>query len=254
MKNDMRRRIEHAIAVFKKKGATSEKTALTLKELGLPRLLEYVVNSPMGERLPFVQVDDRFYLSKDKLAEFDELPKFLPQEAMKPWLQSTSSVPRGYLRYKVLQLLRERAMSGSEITSAIEEETQGEWTPSPGSLYPLLKKLKEDSIIELSSEKGTLKRYKLTELGEALFNKEMQFGERMRKRFQSGPFPLLPFIRKNDELVVLQDTFRDLVRISMSLAMELVENPSKERIAQVEKILKSTKKRLEEILEETESE
>jgi len=44
-------------------------------------------------------------------------------------------VPKGFLRYQVLRLLKEKPMSGSEIMSEIEEETDGNWRPSPGSIY-----------------------------------------------------------------------------------------------------------------------
>ncbi|MBS7627233.1 PadR family transcriptional regulator, partial [Candidatus Bathyarchaeota archaeon] len=57
---------------------------------------------------------------------------------LRHWLRHTAMVPKGFLRYKVLKLLKEKPMAGSEIMGVIEEQTGGYWRPSPGSIYPLL--------------------------------------------------------------------------------------------------------------------
>jgi DNA-binding PadR family transcriptional regulator len=36
-------------------------------------------------------------------------------------------VPKGFLRYQVLKLLNEKPMSGSELMSEIEKQTEGRW-------------------------------------------------------------------------------------------------------------------------------
>ena len=85
------------------------------------------------------------------------------------WDRRTSSVPKGYLRGKVLRLLNERPMSGAEIMSDIEENTGHRWRPSPGSVYPLLSWLLDSGYTkELSDTEAGVRRYELTEEGRKL--------------------------------------------------------------------------------------
>ncbi len=73
-------------------------------------------------------------------------------------------VPRGMLLHVTMVLLKEGPKSGSELTELIEEYT--EWRPSPGSMYPLLNKLRKDGLIAPhEDENPNLKRFELTELG-----------------------------------------------------------------------------------------
>jgi len=86
------------------------------------------------------------------------------------------SVPRGLLRYLILKKLQSKAMTGTEIMQAFEErskeimqafdaQSEGAWKPSPGSIYPLLKKLNEEGFIEPIEEQS--KTYQLSEEGKA---------------------------------------------------------------------------------------
>lgn len=73
-------------------------------------------------------------------------------------------VPRGMLLHVTMVLLKDGPKSGSELTESIEEYT--EWRPSPGSMYPLLNKLRKDGlIVPHEDEDQSLKRFELTEKG-----------------------------------------------------------------------------------------
>lgn len=68
---------------------------------------------------------------------------------------------RGNLRTWVLSILQQAPRNGYEIINQIEFASQGDWRPSPGSIYPLLAELcKEESIRK--REDG---RYEITEKG-----------------------------------------------------------------------------------------
>ena len=56
-------------------------------------------------------------------------------------------VVRGMLPMYMLSLLMDKPHHGTEIMKAIEKMSAGTWKPSPGSVYPLLKKLEEDGLI-----------------------------------------------------------------------------------------------------------
>jgi DNA-binding PadR family transcriptional regulator len=81
------------------------------------------------------------------------------------WMRHTAMVPKGFIRYHVLEALNEKPMSGSELMDQIEKHTGGTWKPSPGSIYPLLSYLQDNGYIkELPTDNG-LKRYELTLTG-----------------------------------------------------------------------------------------
>ena len=78
------------------------------------------------------------------------------------WFQRVgSSVPRGFSRYFILQLLQKKAHTGKEIIDYAVEQSNGIWKPSPGLIYPLLGRLLDEGLIE--EEKDG--RYQLTKKG-----------------------------------------------------------------------------------------
>jgi len=104
-------------------------------------------------------------------------------------MRHTAMVPKGFLRYQVLKLLNEKTMSGSEIMSEIEKQTNGNWKPSPGSIYPLLAWLQDKGYIrEATEQEPGIKRYTLTEQGKTLLEEHIKTREELRKRFERfGP-------------------------------------------------------------------
>ncbi|MHA1135987.1 MAG: PadR family transcriptional regulator [Candidatus Thorarchaeota archaeon] len=80
-------------------------------------------------------------------------------------LAMPQSVPRGLLRHIIPRLLREGDKTGTEIMQEFSDRSDGEWNPSPGTIYPLLSSLEEDGIIETVKIEGRSKTYHLTEEG-----------------------------------------------------------------------------------------
>lgn len=80
------------------------------------------------------------------------------------WLQRVgSSVPRGFSRYFILELLAVRPHSGKEIIDAASEQSEGKWKPSPGLIYPLLGRLLDEGLIEETNDG----KYQITKKGRA---------------------------------------------------------------------------------------
>lgn len=78
------------------------------------------------------------------------------------WFQKVgSSVPRGFSRYFILDLLKDKPHTGKEIIDYAIKQSEGIWKPSPGLIYPLLGRLLEEGLIE-ESNAG---RYQLTKKG-----------------------------------------------------------------------------------------
>lgn len=71
---------------------------------------------------------------------------------------------RGDLKYIVLELLSERPMHGYEVMRALEEESGGWYTPSPGSVYPALQMLEDEGYLRSENRDGK-RVYEITEAG-----------------------------------------------------------------------------------------
>jgi DNA-binding PadR family transcriptional regulator len=67
---------------------------------------------------------------------------------------------KGFLNFLILWLINKKTMTGAEI--AIELEKRKGHKPSPGTIYPVLKSLKDIGL--LSVDEG--KRYSLTKKGQ----------------------------------------------------------------------------------------
>ncbi|MCV0430541.1 PadR family transcriptional regulator [Nitrosopumilus sp.] len=78
------------------------------------------------------------------------------------WFQRVgSSVPRGFSRYFILELLKKTPHTGKEIIDYAVEQSNGIWKPSPGLIYPLLGRLLDEGLIEETKDG----RYQLTKKG-----------------------------------------------------------------------------------------
>ena len=80
------------------------------------------------------------------------------------WLQRVgSSVPRGFSRFYILELLKKKPYTGKEIIDAAVKQSEGIWKPSPGLVYPLLGRLLDEGLIE-ETNSG---KYQITRKGKA---------------------------------------------------------------------------------------
>src|SRR6201992_1633393 len=73
---------------------------------------------------------------------------------------------RGDVRAAVLALLADRPMHGYEMIKEIEERSEGAWTPSAGSIYPMLQLLEDEGLIRGEETDGK-RRFSLTREGRA---------------------------------------------------------------------------------------
>jgi DNA-binding PadR family transcriptional regulator len=95
--------------------------------------------------------------------------------ARRHWSRRTASVPKGYLRSRVLKMLDEQPMSGAEIIREIENSTSMRWKPSPGSIYPLLSWLLDSGYTrELTDSEAGVRRYELTAEGKKFLEEDKQ--------------------------------------------------------------------------------
>jgi DNA-binding PadR family transcriptional regulator len=72
---------------------------------------------------------------------------------------------QGDLKLVVLKLLDEKPRHGYEIIKALEERTNGLYSPSPGAVYPTLTLLEELGYARAIDEGGGRKIYEITDEG-----------------------------------------------------------------------------------------
>ncbi|NPU66760.1 helix-turn-helix transcriptional regulator [Bradyrhizobium sp. 83012] len=71
----------------------------------------------------------------------------------------------GDLRSLLLWLIGEKPRHGYELIKAVEELVGGAYSPSPGSVYPILSLLEDMGQIEAASAEGGKKLFAITEAG-----------------------------------------------------------------------------------------
>jgi len=167
------------------------------------------------------------------------------------WMRHTAIVPKGFIRYQVLELLSEKPMSGSEIINKIEKRTNGHWKPSPGSIYPLLSWLQDNNYVkELPVEEGDMKRYMLTDKGKALLEEQRKIKMKFRKEARFMPPPFLGglwFRIPPERTIKLRESMHRVFSAFFELGSNLEEHFSERVIEEMRKVLDETAEKLEEI-------
>jgi DNA-binding PadR family transcriptional regulator len=185
-------------------------------------------------------------------------------------MRHTAMVPKGFIRYHVLESLSEKPMSGSEIINEIEAKTNGRWKPSPGSIYPLLSWLQDNGHVkELPTDQSGMKRYEPTDSGRVLLSEQKKIFEEQKKmmdeqrkihmrlrkegRFFGPPFMRAPWFRFPPERTVeIRRTMRKLVTAFLKLGEDLEAHFSKQALDEALKLLNNTAEKLEEISQKLE--
>ncbi|KAA1422857.1 PadR family transcriptional regulator [Mumia zhuanghuii] len=72
---------------------------------------------------------------------------------------------RGTVRLAALSVIAENPTNGYGLINAFGERTDGRWLPSPGSIYPVLRRLTDDGLIEPTDDEAG--QFRITEAGTA---------------------------------------------------------------------------------------
>ena len=169
------------------------------------------------------------------------------------WIRHTAAIPKGFLRYFVLKLLSQKPMSGAEIIEEVGKRTCGEWKPSPGSIYPLLAWLQDHGVIqEIPTEEAGVKRYKLTEKGQKILEKETAIKKELKAKLKFLMPPLIFGLlwatpHEYEEAIELQEAERKFISALFELIENLEAKFSKEVLNDVKKILDEASQKIEEI-------
>jgi len=82
------------------------------------------------------------------------------------------SAPRGLLKLIALHHLSESSLSGAELQALVGRSSAGAWRPGPGSIYFMIKELRDRGlIVELPASSGTTRRYVISNKGKGELEK-----------------------------------------------------------------------------------
>ena len=91
---------------------------------------------------------------------------------------------QGDLRLVVLRLLEEKPRHGYDIMKAMEEETGGVYSPSPGAVYPTLQLLEELGHARSVEEEGNRKSFEITDPGRTYLAEHRSVADELTERLR----------------------------------------------------------------------
>ncbi len=126
------------------------------------------------------------------------------------WIKRVgSSIPRGYSRYFILELLKKKPHTGKEIIDHATEQSEGIWKPSPGLIYPLLGRLLDEGLIEEIKDG----KYQITKKGKATAEDVEKINDVVKKQLEVlsrlgnlGKFVAMDIIEKITSMGALLST------------------------------------------------
>ncbi|MEC9641406.1 DNA-binding transcriptional regulator NfeR [Escherichia marmotae] len=133
----------------------------------------------------------------------------------------------GELRLVILDILSRDDSHGYELIKAIENLTQGNYTPSPGVIYPTLDFLQEQSLITIREEEGGKKQIALTEQGAQWLEENREQVEMIEERIKARCVGAA--LRQNPQMKRALDNFKTV--------LDLRVNQSDISDAQIKKII-----------------
>jgi len=89
------------------------------------------------------------------------------------------------LQVLLLSLIGEEPRHGYDLIREIEAQSNGEYAPSPGIVYPALTYMEESGLIEVLTDETSRKSYGLTDQGRARLSGEAEQIAALRQRLTS---------------------------------------------------------------------
>lgn len=134
---------------------------------------------------------------------------------------------RGDLKIILLKLLQEQSRHGYGLIRDLEEKFKGFYSPSPGSVYPILQMLEDQELVNVTKE-GRRKVYHLTDEGQTFLEENQD----------EDPFILRMNMLENvdiDEIQNLRSDIQGLFHEFFKVGRQVIENPQKKE--QLQKLI-----------------
>ncbi|HEV2192066.1 MAG TPA: PadR family transcriptional regulator [Nitrosopumilaceae archaeon] len=151
------------------------------------------------------------------------------------WMQRVgSSVPRGFSRYFILEVLKKNPSTGKEIIDNATTQSGGRWKPSPGLIYPLLGRLLDENLIEETKDG----KYQITKKGRLVADDLETLNKIVKNQMD------VMFRVGNVGKFVAMDLLERVTSIGNSLSSN-VSNMTKEETGKYKKFLESELQKIE---------
>jgi len=144
---------------------------------------------------------------------------------------------RGDMRAAILALLAEEPMHGYQIIQVVSERSGGNWTPSPGSVYPTLQQLEDEGLIEPAASESGRRVFALTEAG-----KEAQTAD-------TTPAPWEEAVDEADNDLV---ELRNLVHQVLAATRQVAQAGTQAQVKGAQDVLRTARKGIYKLLAEDE--
>jgi DNA-binding PadR family transcriptional regulator len=92
----------------------------------------------------------------------------------------------GDLKLLLLALIEQQPRHGYELIRIIEEMFHGQYTPSPGAIYPTLTMLEELGHAQVENEQGGRKLYAITDAGRAFLQENREAVDAVMSRTEAS--------------------------------------------------------------------
>lgn len=146
---------------------------------------------------------------------------------------------KGALKFVILDLLKDRPAHGYELIRAMEERSQGFYTPSAGSIYPTLQLLEDMGLVTAAESNGK-KVYTLTDAGRAYLKEHGDIVTRLKA-----------FARHRGPVAGRADwreTFEELRGLGLLFRRRFQELDS-EQVARIRQVVSRAVREIEDIIE-----
>lgn len=120
----------------------------------------------------------------------------------------------GELRLVILDILTRDASHGYELIKAIETLTQGNYTPSPGVIYPTLDLLQDQALIAIRDEEGGRKQIAITTQGLQWLDENREHLEHIHERIKARCVGFE--LRKNPQMKRALENFKAVLDLRVN--------------------------------------
>ncbi|HDR2754874.1 MULTISPECIES: PadR family transcriptional regulator [unclassified Enterobacter] len=120
----------------------------------------------------------------------------------------------GELRLVILDILTRNASHGYELIKEIENMTQGNYTPSPGVIYPTLDFLQDQTFITITEEETGRKKIAITLAGQHWLDENLEHLENIQLRIKARCVGFQ--LRKNPQMKRALDNFKAVLDLRVN--------------------------------------
>ncbi|ELE9705454.1 PadR family transcriptional regulator [Enterobacter cloacae] len=120
----------------------------------------------------------------------------------------------GDLRLVILDILTRNASHGYELIKEIENLTQGNYTPSPGVIYPTLDYLQDQAFITITEEENGRKRIAINATGQQWLDENQEQLEQIQARIKARAVGFQ--LRKNPQMKRALENFKAVLDLKVN--------------------------------------